>query len=218
MRFIKNIIDFIFPPICVCCKRPLNTENPLPFCSKCHASLNASKTKEPKNINDKNVERCYCLYRYSKYDVKRVISHTKTIFSDRYASFISKELKEELLKHNLLYKIDLITFAPRKKSSINLHGFDQGEELAKVLSKETSIPYEKCIMRKGKSSEQKFLKSKEREENVKNIFKIAKDANIKDKIVLIVDDVITTGATVKACAKILKENGAKLVFALSIAD
>lgn len=218
MTLINKFLDFFFPPICICCKRSISTSSVLPFCKECHSTLFSSKLKEPKVIYDDNIEKCYCLYQYKKYNVKKIIFHTKKIFSDRFKNFISKEMKDAMISHNLLKQVDLITFSPRKKSSINLYGIDQGEELAKCLSEATSIPFSKCILRKGKSSEQKFLKSAEREANVKNIFHFSPDADVKGKTVLIVDDVITTGATVKACAKILKENGAKAVYALSVAD
>ena len=58
--------------------------------------------------------------------------------------------------------------------------------------------------------------TEERKKNLVNAFKVTKD--VKGKRILVIDDVITTGATVAECSKILKENGAKLVFALSIAD
>lgn len=152
------------------------------------------------------------------YDVKGIIFHTKTIFTKKFGNFAANEIKEKLKKHNLLNQIDLITYAPRKKSSIRKYSFDQGREIAKFLSEATSIPYDDLIIRKGKSLEQKFLNPVQREQNVKNLYHFNKTKSINNKTVLIVDDVITTGATVKACSKILKENGARMVFALSIAD
>jgi len=57
----------------------------------------------------------------------------------------------------------------------------------------------------------------EREQNIAQAFKVKRKKKIKSRNVLLVDDVITTGATVKECGKILKENGAKLVYACSAA-
>ena len=218
MKIIDKILDFAFPQVCVCCKRILPHNTTVPFCSDCFKVLPTYKLNEAKPLGNIHVERCYCLYKYKRYDVKGIIFHAKSIFSKLFGKFIAREMKEKLKKHNLLNRIDVITYAPRKKLSVRKYGFDQGKELAKFLSKETSIPYDDLILRKGKASEQKFLSSAEREQNVKNLYHFNKIKNINQKTVLIVDDVITTGSTVSTCAKILKENGAKLVFALSIAD
>jgi len=58
---------------------------------------------------------------------------------------------------------------------------------------------------------------KEREENISDAFQAKQERLIEGKTFLLVDDVITTGATVKECGKVLKENGAKLVYACSAA-
>lgn len=218
MKISEILLDFFFPPSCICCKRAINPRSPLPFCDECFSLLPTYKMDEPKVIEDTNITRCYCLYQYSKYDVKGIVFHTKNIFSFRYADFISDEMKRSLISHNLHNKIDIITYCPRKINTVRRIGFDQAEELAKALSKKIKRPYENLIIRKGKSSEQKFLSFKDRYANVKNIFFFNDKKNIKDKVILLVDDVVTTGATVRACAKVLKDNGARAVFVLAVAD
>lgn len=218
MRIIDLILNVIFPEVCICCNRVLPYNSKLPFCKKCNNELFTFKQSEAKPLGSIYVERTYCLYRYDNFEIKSIIFHAKNIFSKKFGEFIATEMAEKLKKHNLLNQIEVITYAPRKKSSIRKFGFDQGKEIARYLSVKTGIPYEDLIIRKGKSNEQKFLTSREREENVKNIFHFNKEKHIENKTVLIVDDVITTGATIKTCSKALKDNGAKLVFAMSIAD
>lgn len=218
MKLIDNILDFLFPPVCVCCKKVLSTQEQVPFCKECFELLPTCESKEPKDVQDVNIAKCYCLYQYNKYDVKGIIFHTKNYYSKRFAVFVANEMKKKLKKHNLLRQIDTIAFCPRKKSNIKQFGFDQGEEMAKYLSIATSIPYDEYILRKGRAKDQKFLNSSQRIENVKRIYFFNKGKCVNGKIVLLLDDVVTTGSTVKACAKLLKENGAKAVYVLSIAD
>jgi len=218
MKLLDEILDFLFPPVCVCCKRALSTKTEIPFCKECFALLENCEVKENKDIKDTNVSKCYCLYRYNEYDVKGIVFHTKNYYSKRFAFYIAEKTKNKLAEHNILNQIDVITFCPRKKANIKKFGFDQAEEMAKYLSLATSIPYNKCIFRKGRAKDQKFLNSAERKENVKNVYFFNSGIDVSEKVILLVDDVVTTGSTVKACAKLLKENGAKAVYVLSIAD
>ena len=218
MKISDLIIDFFFPPVCICCKRALSTRSSIPFCKECYALLPTYKTEENKTIEDINIDRCYCLYEYDNYDVKGIIFHTKNIFSEKFGDFISNEMLKSLVSHNLNNKIDVITYCPRNEITIREIGFDQAKELAKYLSQKINRPYDNLIIRRGKSAEQKFLTSKERLLNVKDLFFFNENKDVRDKVVLLVDDVVTTGATVKECAKKLKENGARAVFVLAIAD
>ena len=178
MKIIDTVLDFFFPQICICCKRILKQNSIVPFCDDCYKELNNCKFNEAKPLGNVNVERCYCIYKYKNYNVKGMIFHTKTTFSKSFGRFIASEMKEKLKKHNLLHQIDIITYAPRNKSSVRKYGLDQGLELAKFLSEATHIPYDNLIIRKGKSLEQKFLTSKEREENVKNLYYFNKNKNV----------------------------------------
>ncbi len=218
MKISKTLIDFFFPPTCVCCKRALSPKSSLPFCKECYSLLPTYKSNEAKIVEDINIQRCYCLYQYDFYDVKGIIYHTKNIFSDRFEGFIAEEMKKCLASHNLSGKIDIITYCPRKKLTIINIGFDQAKELARVLSKKINRPYLDLIIRKGKSAEQKFLSFDDRQKNVKNLYFFNSKMNINGKVILLIDDVVTTGATVRACAKVLKENGARAVFVLAVAD
>lgn len=218
MKALDFLLDLIFPPTCICCKRALKHNAQVPFCKQCLALLESHKTFAPKQLPNSAADKCYCLYRYEEKETKGVIFHTKNIFSKSFGEFIAKELKGSLIDHHLINQIDVITFCPRKNSSVRKIGFDQGREISRYLSLATNIPYDELIIRKGKSKEQKFLDHKAREENVKGIFFFDKSKNISGKRVLLLDDVVTTGATIRACSKVLKENGAKSVYSIAIAD
>ena len=73
------------------------------------------------------------------------------------------------------------------------------------------------LIKTAKTRDQVLLKKEDRLENVRGVFGIAQDAEIKNKNFLIVDDVCTTGATLKECAKVLKRNGAGIVWGVTVA-
>jgi len=121
-------------------------------------------------------------------------------------------------------KIDFITGAPRKKDSARLYGYNQTEEIAKIISGYSGIAYIPVIKAsKSHDTEQKTLSRYERAENVKNKFvpagNITKTKDlIQGKNILIIDDVVTTGSTLAECARVIRELGAKSIKALCAAS
>lgn len=97
-------------------------------------------------------------------------------------------------------------------------GYNQTELLAKNLSKNLKIPYNYNILVKSKNNQtQSLLEKSQREKNVENVFKIKNPSKIKDKNIILLDDIYTTGATVRECSKILKNAGAKKILVFVIA-
>lgn len=116
-------------------------------------------------------------------------------------------------------KIDCIVYVPLSKISLIKRGYNQSFLLAEGISERTSTPViKRAVVRVKKTKMQKDLSRKEREENVRGAFKVDKRGEIKDKSVLLVDDVMTTGATVGEISKILIAAGAKAVYVATAAS
>lgn len=97
-------------------------------------------------------------------------------------------------------------------------GYNPSALLAKRLAKRLKKPhYTSVLARKGHPKRQAGLNEEARRENVKDTFKVRNAALIQDKIVLLIDDVMTTGATLSEAAKTLKEAGACVVLTLTLA-
>ena len=97
-------------------------------------------------------------------------------------------------------------------------GFNQSYYIAKGISSQTSIAVKSNIIKRMRFTQsQTTMTLKEREENVEGAFKVRKTENVKGKSVLLVDDVMTTGATINECGKVLLEAGANKVYAVSVA-
>ncbi len=126
---------------------------------------------------------------------------------------------------NLMYKrlkqinisADIITFVPSSKKSYKKRGYNQSEYLARLISKNINIPVAYCLKKDINSKDQIGLNGIERWLNVRDSFKVYNKDYIKNKKIILIDDVLTTGATSFYCANELKKNGAKEIFILTAA-
>lgn len=116
-------------------------------------------------------------------------------------------------------KADCIVYVPMTKKAENKRGYNQAGLLAKSISERVQIPVLKDGLLKTKeTAAQKSLSKKERATNLAECFKVENRAEIKGKSVLLVDDVLTTGATADAACKKLLDAGAKCVYFVSAAS
>ena len=130
--------------------------------------------------------------------------------------FLAQDLKEAMEK--TLGKTDdaVITFVPRTVREKRKYGFDQSKELAKALAKKTGIPFLVLLKRTAKTPPQKKLRStEERIKNAKASYAPACKENLRGRTVFLLDDTVTTGASLSACAHILRSMGAKEIIAIS---
>ncbi len=168
-----------------------------------------------------------CLAFYSKFgsdDVRdravlRLVYAVKTSSDRTSVRLCARELSAQILKTMVLdgerpedWKI---TYPPRNKSRIKKYGFDHGRDLARLISEFTGIAFEETLENRGKKA-QKSLNSFDRKVNAEKSIVLKKGVAPKGKYI-IVDDVITTGATVNAAARILKQGGATAVYPVAIA-
>jgi competence protein ComFC len=115
--------------------------------------------------------------------------------------------------------LDAIIPVPLHPKREKRRGFNQAQVIAKELANLQKVKLLEGVLVKTKNvPPQTFLQLKEREKNVRGAFRVVKKEEIKDRVVLLVDDVYTTGSTVRECSLILKEAGAKEVKALTIAQ
>jgi ComF family protein len=125
---------------------------------------------------------------------------------------------EDLRQHYYDQKFDLIIPVPLHPSRKRKRGYNQSEEFGKGLSKSLGKPcVSDALIRTTKTETQTKKTKLKRWQNVSEVFQVAMPEAIQHKNVLVVDDVITTGATIEACAKILLEAGCTSVSIACIA-
>jgi ComF family protein len=112
----------------------------------------------------------------------------------------------------------ILTHLPRMQRTVLRRGVDQAEELAKVLSELLAIPHRKLILRNHHSDrEQKGLSAAEREKNAKRAFLPSRREDCRGRTVLLIDDVVTTGAGMAAGTRLLRRMKAERVIAVTVA-
>lgn len=131
---------------------------------------------------------------------------------DWFAAIMCEKLKD-------FSPFDCIVYVPMTQKMQFKRGYNQSNELAQAISKICGVPVAAGAVVKIKDTEeQKSLSRKERENNLKSAFKVIDKAAIKGKTVLIVDDVLTTGATADALSKKLLNAGATATFLVTVAS
>ena len=197
---------FIHKPFCVCCGKKLSSTGQNFLCPDCITK---------KNYFDQNISVF-------------VYNHTiaKAIFEFKFKRklFLSKNfavLMNNKIKDITYYPIDYMVCVPMSKARLRKKGFNHSLLLAKDLSKLSNIIFLKDVLIKMKDTKKQVgLNYDERKRNLKNSF-ILKEKyknTLKNKNILIVDDVFTTGSTINECAKVLKLYGkANKVISITIA-
>ena len=203
---IEQILDLIYPQICSICGKL----NPKSLCNKCKTKLEAEynfKIDDYTQESKKNFIEHYYFFKYEKLIRSQILSlkfKEKPYIYKTIAYFLENKQKSlEKLK-----KYDIIVVVPVSKGRFKERGYNQSELIAKEIAKILSIKIEKKIIYKIKEiPPQSTLNKEQREENIKQAYIVKNIKKIKDKKILIFDDIYTTGNTVNECARILIEAG-----------
>lgn len=196
-----EILDIIYPPknSCIICESEFTL-----ICPMCKG-----KIQRVKDISE------IISYGYYSGVLKKLVLEFKYNKNFIAGSLLAEFLCEVISENNI--DIDVIVFVPSSKKALRERGFNQCEYLAKEISKKLKIDLCKDIIKVKNTKEQKLLSKEERYKNIAGAFVLKSERNIKNKRILLIDDVITTGATLHECEKILKLNGATSIKILTVA-
>lgn len=128
---------------------------------------------------------------------------------------ITEVLARRMLFYNANFSSYTVTSVPLHKKRENIRGFNQSEMIAIQFAKRFSLPYEKLITKVVNTERQVGLSREKRLKNVLGVFEC--NSKIEQKNIILIDDVVTTGATMNECARQLRNSGAKKVVGLVIA-
>ena len=196
-----ELLDIIYPPknSCIICQSEF-----VGICPLCK-----SKIKRVKEFNG------VLSYGYYNGVLKKLILEFKYNKNFVAGSILVDFLCDLIIENQI--DIDYIVYIPSSKKTIKNRGFNQCEYLAKEINKNLDISICNDVIKNKNVKEQKLLSKEERCKNIKGAFKLKTDKNIKNKKLLLIDDVMTTGATLHECEKLLKENGALSIKMLTVA-
>lgn len=196
-----EFLDIIYPPKnnCIVCESEF-----VGLCPLCKSKI--QKVKEDEE---------FFSYGYYNGVLKKLILEFK--YKQNFvAGKILAELLYDVIKNKKI-EIDCIVFIPSSKKAIKERGFNQCEYLAKEINKSLKLKIYKDLIKAKNIKEQKLLSKEDRFKNIKGAFSLKTNKNIKNKRVLVIDDVVTTGATLYECEKLLRENGASEIKILTVA-
>ena len=210
---LTKILDTIFPPKCGFCGK-INKDF---ICKKCE-----NKIKYLKNdyiIKTKNERYRYHLYAYKyKNEIRDKMLNFKFNDEPELADTFSKLIIKNEKICRFLETYDIIIPVPMHIKKQTVRGYNQADLIAKKIAKELHIEYVKDTLIKVRKTEtQSSLNASQRKSNVKDAYDCKMKEKIKDKKVILFDDIYTTGSTATECAKVLKQSGAKEVSVLTFA-
>lgn len=228
----KKILKFIYPETytCLCCGRDV-FDNPYLICEKCLKVLPFITEKVCAHcgvqlINEGN----YCkICKGKNFVIDRAVSPfiyqdviRKLIKDLKYnnAKYVSISLGKFMADHFVKTKMfaQMIIPVPLCNKRLKERGYNQAKLLADRISENINIPVvDNILIRNKETPTQTKLNFTNRRQNMVDAFEVINKSEVKDKVVLLVDDIYTTGATANECAKTLKNAGAKIVYVITAA-
>ncbi|MBU2491147.1 MAG: ComF family protein [Bacteroidetes bacterium] len=221
--FTTSFIDFFLPRECISCSRKLTYEEES-ICEKCYSQIKYAGLSfldsefEKKFQKDSLIKDFLSLFIFEEESPVRSLLHgLKYQNRFRIGNFLGKILAANFEDKINNWNPDLIIPIPLHKLKKAERGYNQSYYIAKGLGKRIGIPVKTNVIIRNKfTSTQTKLNAENRKENIRNAFSVIKEKDIIGKNIILLDDVITTGATVSECSKTLKKFRTGNIYALSV--
>lgn len=221
----EKVLDFIFPRFCVGCYNEGNflcedCKNKIilikiPTCIKCQKMTTEGICKKCKE--DIPIQKAIIAGYHRDPILREAIHYLKYEGLTELSHMLSKLIIERLNNEKFPKNCTIIP-VPLHKSRFSNRGYNQSELIAKKISDHFNIPFETRLLKRIKNTKPQIeLKHKERQDNVIDAFCLNKKCQLPVGTIILIDDVITTGATIAECARILRESGTKHIWLIALA-
>ncbi|NPU82882.1 MAG: ComF family protein [Syntrophaceae bacterium] len=234
--FLAGLADLVFPPRCVSCSGELESGARFSLCEGCRTGIGyihspfCTVCGEPFESDAEKDHPCgSCLVSPPPFVTARSLARHDGILmamihrlkyreQSRLASPLGRLLAAGDYPGLRIGEASLVVPVPLHLRRLRQRGFNQSLLLAKAVGKRHGIPVDaRSLRRPVPSDPQVSLGRKQRERNVRGVFTVGSAERIKGKCILLVDDVYTTGSTLKECARVLLRAGAREVKVLTLA-
>lgn len=208
---IEKIADFFFPPKCPFCQRLLDSGEEL-MCTECMKTLPYAQAK-PKDIPFVSKAAAPLYYEgKARSALLRYKFGGKSAYSRAFAELIAEEIKQTMYG-----SYDVITWVPLSRARLRKRGYSQTYLLASGAARILGDRTERLLIKQKNIRAQSSLKDDaQRRANTLGAYAVAPGVNVSGMRILLIDDVLTTGATMSECAKTLLLNGAQEVMCVAL--
>ena len=222
-RITQALLDFIYPPHCILCNIRLDAFHYL--CPSCESNLEDQKqitvqyrqSDFPNLQKELKLKQVYTLWCFEG-AIETLIHRVKYQHEAPLGEWLGRQVDSRHLLFGRLTAPPLIIPVPLHAQRHRERGYNQSEFIARGIQHKLGFPISTRILKRiRKTQTQTALTAEQRQQNVEDAFQVTKSDLVQNKSILLVDDVITTGATINQCAKVLLEAGSGDVYALALA-
>lgn len=213
-RLWERFLDLLFPPKCVFC-RALLAEHEGDLCARCRREL-PWISGQPSEQKQEFIALAVCPLWYEdavRASFHRYKFHGRTCYAGPYGRLVA-----DCARTHLSSSCDLVTWVPLSRRRRRERGYDQAERIARTVAAELELPLLSTLEKIRDTRPQSGLtENSARRANVLGAYRCINSGAVEGKRVLLIDDVLTSGATASECARILRTAGAKTVFCATLA-
>ena len=204
---LRRLSRLLFPPKCIVCQKILSKEE-TDLCHSCRISIQEYGTGK-RNIQF--IAKWTALW-YYKGDIRESIHRYKFYRHQSYSKAYGRFLAMHLLQSGLLEETDYLSWVPTSFLRRISRGYDQSKEIALEVSKNLGVPAVCTLIKHRHTPPQSTMKGMaQRKANILGAYHANAKADLGDKRILLIDDILTTGCTATECAKTLRLAGVKEV-------
>ena len=220
---VKNLLNLFFPKVCLGCNSALN-DNENYICTSCRHQLPLTNFHIENNDAVKNVlfgrvklENATALLHFSKKGIVQQLMHNlKYRGQEDVGLFLGAWLGAELKDIDVYKSIDIVIPVPLHRSKLRKRGYNQVTKFGQEIAKALNVEFNTKVLQKTMSTKTQVFKDRLlRTSADAATFSISENQSLRGKHILLVDDIITTGATIEACANaLLTIEGVKISLAV----
>lgn len=221
---LNDFLALFYPRNCIACGNSLYKHED-EVCNDCYLNMPKLPLLSAKNPVEQifygrvQLVCAYSFYIFQKKGrVQKLLHAIKYKGNKELAVLLGKWFANDLLQHELIKNADYIIPVPLHDKKKKMRGYNQSEEFAKGIAQVLDVPCTNTFLLRREFTTTQTKKSKyERWENVEDVFELSQTHELSEKHIILVDDVITTGATIEACCRILNTIDGIKISVLSIA-
>ena len=215
-NFCQLLINIFFPPVCIECRQRIPAGM---LCPSCRKKLQDFRILQPRAYCCPDIESICLFYRYDG-GIKKALHEVKFHGEKRLLAAMAEEmaiLKTPKLACEMwhLPKNTLVVPIPTDSKRVKERGYDVPHDIFCQWAKRHNLVWAKALARIQPTKPQYGLDRNERRKNVRGCF--SSTENVRDKPILVVDDIFTSGATAEEAARVLRQQGARHVWVMAFA-